>query len=121
MADSLGRGNDPESFEGLLCPFQERIALTVAVVFHGDVHGKGGRGPEVVDLDRVVDDEVRRHHRVDPGRIAAHPFGGRAHGRQVHHGRNPGEVLEQDPGRHEGDFLGLLTRPPAGKAKNVLL
>ena len=65
MADSLGRGNDPEGFKGLLCPFQERVAFTVAIVFHGHVHGIGGRATEGVDLDGMVDSKVCGHHPVE--------------------------------------------------------
>jgi hypothetical protein len=98
--------HDPEVLERLLRPAQERVALAVALVLALDVDEEGGVRAELVDLHRVVDDEIRRHERVDAGRVAAHLGHRIAHGGQVDHARDAGEVLENDARRHERQ-LGL--------------
>ena len=62
-------------------------------------------GAEVVDHDRVVDDQVDGDQRVDLGGVGAERGHGVAHGGQVDHGGNAGEVLHQDAGRTEGDLV----------------
>ena len=59
---------------------------------------------ERVDHDRVVDDEIDRHERVDLLRIAARLVHGVAHGRQVDDDRHAGEVLQHDAGGNERRF-----------------
>jgi len=59
-----------------LTPFQEDIALHVALVFQIDVHLEGARVAELIDHDRVVDDQIDRVQRVDLLRIAAKAQGG---------------------------------------------
>jgi hypothetical protein len=54
-----------------LCPAQELVALAVALVLAGHVEREGAGRAEHVDLDRVVDDEVRRDQRIHARGIAA--------------------------------------------------
>jgi hypothetical protein len=69
----------------------------------------------------VVDDEVRRHERVDQPRVAAELGHRVAHCGEVDDGRHAGEVLEDDPRRHERN-LGLAAGPgpPPGQGLDVL-
>jgi hypothetical protein len=69
----------------------------------------------VIDLDRVIDDELDRLQRVDPLRVAAEPDDAVAHGGEIDHGWDAGEVLKQDARGREGDLLLHLRRdvPPA--------
>ena len=60
VADAGRRRHDAEVVEGLLAPAQERVALAVALELELGVDGEGARGAEGVDLDRVVDHQVRR-------------------------------------------------------------
>ena len=117
MDDPGARRHHPQAAERRLGPAQELVALAVPLVLAGDVEGEGAGRPEAVDLDRVVDDEVRRDERVHAGRVAAEVGHRVAHRREVHDRRDAGEVLEDDPGRHERD-LGLAAgaRPPGGEA-----
>ena len=59
----------------------------------------------MIDLDRVIDHELDRLQRVDLARIAAEPHDAVAHRREIDDGGHAGEVLQQDAGRREGDFL----------------
>ena len=70
----------------------------------------------------MVDNEVAGHDRVDPIRIATHPGHGIAHGGQVDHAGNPGEVLQDHPGRHEGDLALAGSFPgPFAEGGHVIL
>ena len=116
----VGR-DDPEVAERVLAPAEEGVALAVPAELQVGVGQEGARGPGLVDLDRVVDDQLDRLERVDLRRVAAQPLHGVAHGGQVDDGRDAGEVLEQDPARPEGDLadrdrLGV----PVGQAQDVV-
>ena len=108
VADAGAGRHDTEIVEGLLAPFQELVALGVALVFELDVLGEGLGRAELVDDDRVVDDEVDRHQRIDLLGVAAQRLDAVAHRGEVDHRRHAGEVLHQDAGRAEADFLAGL-------------
>ena len=122
LVDDAGPGrHDPQVAERGLGPAQELVALAVALVLALDVEGERPGRAEPVDLDGVVDDEVGRDERVDPRRVAAEIGHRVAHDREVDDRGHAGEVLEDDPGRHERD-LGLRgdARPPGGERLDVL-
>ena len=122
VADADARGDDAEGVEGLHAPLEELVALAVALEFefHVALERVGATGD--VDLHRVVDDEVDRHERLDDLRVLAELRNRRAHRGQVDEQRHAGEVLEQDAGDDEGDFLGpFRARLPRGQRANVLL
>ena len=123
MADARARGNNREVVEGALAPLEELIALAVALIFQIDVLLERLGGAELVHDDRVVDDQIDRHQRIDAGSLAAELGDGVAHGGQIDHGGNAGEILHQHAGGTEGDFLlGLaLVRQPFGAADDVFL
>ena len=105
MTDAGSRRNDPEILEGALAPFQEIIALAVARVFVRDVIRQGFRRTEFIDDDRVVDDEVHGHQRIDLRRIAAELGHAVAHCSEIDDGRHAGEILHQHASRPEADLL----------------
>ncbi len=114
MHDSGSRGHHPEVLEGLLGPAQQLVPLPVPLVLEIDVLGEGERGPEAIDLDRVVDDQIGRNQGVDVGDIAAEPRDGVAHGRQIDHRGDTGEILEHHPARQERQFH---CRPFSGRPR----
>src|SRR5690606_27522662 len=59
------RRHHTEVVERALPPAQEGVTLAVALDLHGDVVMEGVVLAEVVDHDRVVDDQVHRRQRVD--------------------------------------------------------
>jgi hypothetical protein len=65
----------------LLRPTQELVTLSISVVFEVDVLGERHRGAKSIDLNRVIDDEISWHERIDPGDIAAEPGHGISHRR----------------------------------------
>ena len=118
--DPGSRWDDPQALESGLGPAQQLVALTISLVLALDVEGERARCPESVDLHRVVDDEVSRHQWIDLGRIAAKVGDGVSHSSQVDDRGHAGEVLEDDPGRHERDLrIGLATWPPPGEDLDV--
>jgi hypothetical protein len=69
----------------------------------------------------VVDDEVRRDERVHLGRVAPEVGHRVAHHREVDDGRDAGEVLEDDPRRHERHLgLGGDTWSPRGERLDLI-
>ena len=120
--DAGARRHDPQVAERGLRPAQELVALAVALVLAADVEGEGAAAAPRVDLDRVVDDEVRRDEGVHARRVAAERGHRVAHRREVHDRGHAGEVLEDDAGGHERD-LGLAAgaRTPGREGRHVLL
>jgi hypothetical protein len=119
--DARPRRHDPKVGEGLLRPAQEGVALAIALVLALDVDQERGVRAELVDLHAVVDHQVSRHERVDLRRVTAHLGHRVAHRRQVHDARDTGEVLEDDPGRHEGQLrFRRLGRIPRGEGADVV-
>jgi hypothetical protein len=118
--DAGARWHDAEVAEGGLGPAQELVALAIALVFAFDVERERTGGPEPVDLHGMVDDEVRRDQRIDLSRVTPEVGHGVAHDRQVDDRRDAGEVLEQDPRRHERDLgLGGGARSPGKQRFDV--
>jgi hypothetical protein len=110
-----------EVLEGALTPAQERVALAVPLELPLDVAREGVRGSEDVDLDRVVDHELDGLEGIDALGVAAQIGHGLSHGCEIHDRRDPGEILEHDARRSEGDLtLGLGRRIPAHQGLDVL-
>ena len=118
LVDDPGVGrDDAEVVEAVLPPAQEGVSLAVTLEFQLGVGGEGERGPGLVNLDGMVDDQLDRLERIDLPGIAAEPLHRVPHGRQVDDCRYPGEVLEQDAAGTEGDLairgrLGIPRRQP---------
>ena len=106
MADAVARGDDADAGKCGLRPFQEGIALAVALEFDFHVLAQCVLRVAHVDDNRMVDHEIDRHKRLDPCgvELLAHRFG--AHGGEIVQRRKAGHVLEHDAGEHEGDFRG---------------
>lgn len=123
LVDNTGaRRDNAEIVKRLGAPFQEFIALTIALVFTLDVLGKAVRTTEIVDHDGVVDDEINGNLRVDAFRISAQLGCGIAHGGQINDCGNAGEVLHDDACRTVGDLMrGFPGRQPCGHGLDICL
>ncbi len=88
-----------------LAPAQKRIALLIALEFEQRVNAERARRAELVHLHRVIDHQVGGNERIGALGIGAHCAQRIAHGRQIDHARNAGEILQQHAGRAEVDFL----------------
>ena len=105
LVDDAGVGrNDAKIVERVLAPAQERVALLVARELEIGVQLEGVGLAEVVDLHRVIDDELDRLQRVDAVGVAAEAHDAVAHRREIDHAGHAGEVLQQDARRHERDL-----------------
>jgi hypothetical protein len=123
LVDDAGAGGHrAEVAEGLLRPAQEHVALPVALVLALDVLREGLTGAEAVDLHGVVDHQVGRDQRVDQRRVAAEGAHGIAHGGEVDHAGDAGEVLHHHAGGQEGHLVGeARARPPGRQVADVVL
>ena len=120
MHDAGVRRHDAEIPEGVLPPAQERVALAVARELELGVQLKGVGAAEVVDLHRVIDDELDRLQRVDAIGIAAEPNHAVAHRGEIDDAGHAGEILQQHARRRERNFLlQLRARLPARKRLDV--
>ena len=104
--DAGVRRYDLEVVEGGLAPTQERVTFAVTLVLDVHVVRERVRGAVGVHLHRVVDDQFGRGERVHAGSVTAELHDGVAHGGEVHDARHAREVLHDDAGRREGDFVG---------------
>ena len=121
VADAHARRHDAEATERLLPPAQQRVALLVALVLEHDVEPVALLRGERVDLHRVIDDEIHRHQRIDPLRVAAQARDGVAHRRQIDDARHAGEVLQEHARRTEGDLaVGLALGIPLEQRLDVV-
>ena len=116
-------GTTREVREGLLAPLQEPVALLVLLVFALDVLGQRPRRAEMIDDDRMVDDEIDRHKRIDLVGIAAERGHRVAHGGEIDDRGHAGEILHQHARRAEGDLVLFLAAivDPRGDRLDVLL
>ena len=71
VADAHAGRHGGEVVEGGLAPFEEGVALAVALEFERGVEVVGVDGAELIDLDGVVDDQLGGLERVDLLRVAA--------------------------------------------------
>jgi hypothetical protein len=123
LVDDPGAGwHDLQVGQRLLPPLQEGVALAVPLELELDVAREREPVGELVDLDRVVDHELRRDHRVDLRRVAAQILHGVPHRGEVDDRRDAGEVLVDHAARAEGDLAArLAVRDPAGDRLGVRL
>ena len=76
----------------------------------------------MVDLDRVIDDQIDGDQRLDQLGIFAHALRDAAHRGEIAQQRHAGKVLKHDPGDDKRYFVGARRgRRPAAKFANVLL
>ncbi len=108
VTDAHAGGHGAEVAEGGLAPLEEGVALAVALELEEGVRVVGARGAKLVDLDRMVDDELGRYEGIHALGIAAEGFDGVAHRAQVDDGGNAGEVLHEHACGHVSDLAAWL-------------
>ena len=104
MNDPGLRRDDLEVVEGALAPTQEGVALTVPLELALSVRGEGLRGPEGVDLYRVIHDHLGWLEGVDLPRVTAERPHRIAHRGEIDDGWDASEVLHQDSRWAVGDL-----------------
>ncbi len=121
MDNADRRWNRSEIVERLLCPVEQLVPFVVPFEFQFHVLLERIGPTEVVDLHRVVDNQIDRNEWIDLLRIAAETLHCAPHRRQVDHGRYAGEVLQDDAGRLERNFgWGSSLGGPCGDFLDVL-
>ncbi len=103
----------------LLTPAQERIALLIALEFEQRVDAECAGGAELVHLHGMIDHQIGGDQRIGALGIGAHVAQRIAHGGQIHHAGNAGEILQQHARRAEVDLLGLRADFPLGDVLDI--
>ena len=108
--DAAAGRHDTEVLEGFLRPAQQGVALQVALVLASDVHLERVGAAEVINLDRVVDDQIARDEWIDALRITPETRHCGPHGGQVDRGGHAREVLQEHTCRVERELALLMVR-----------
>ena len=120
MHDARVWRHDLEIVERLLSPFEELVTFPVALEFDLGVEFRRVDDAELVHLYGMVDDQFSGLQGVDLLGVAPQFGDGVAHGRQIHHRGDAGEVLHQHPGGAVLDLLtGLGLAVPVGQGLDV--
>ncbi len=121
VADAGARRHHAEIVERFLAPAQELIALHVALHLQRHVLAEGLGVAIRIHHHRVVDHQVDRGEGVDPLRVGTEGSYRVAHGGQVDHRGDAGEILHQHAGRAVGDVARfVLGVEPAGEGLDVI-
>ncbi len=110
MDDADSGRHDAEGVEGLHAPLHELIAFAIARELAAHVLLQRLRRPVMIDLNRMVDDQIDRHQRLDAPWIESALGRDVAHGRQIAEQRHAGEVLQDNARNDEWNLLAAL--PP---------
>ena len=122
MHDAYSRRHDFEGVERLHAPLHELVALGIALEFDLHVEIQGVARAVVVDLHRMIDDQVDRNQRLDQLGVSAHALRDASHRGEIAQQGHAGKVLKHDPGDDKRDFVGARNTglPPAELADVVL-
>ena len=120
--DAYPRGDDLESVKRLHTPLHEFVAFGIALEFDLHIEIERVFRAVVVDLHRVIDDEIDRDQRLDQLGVSAHALRDPSHRGEIAQQRHAGKVLKHDPGDDERDFVGARCgRCPARELADVIL
>ena len=104
MDNTITRRNNSKVVEGFFSPLEEGKAFLVAVEFKSLVFFFSFHVAGAIYLDRVIDDQVGLHQRVNLIRVSTKLEHSSAHSGKVYNSRNSSEVLKEDTGGLERDF-----------------
>ena len=110
MDNTIAGWHDAEVLESGLTPLEEGKALFVAIELDCLVLIFSVCCASDINLNRVINDQIRLAKRVDLVRITTEVLHGCSHGGQVDDGGHASEVLEEDARRLERDLDVLLRR-----------
>ncbi len=114
LVDDTGAGrNHGEGLEGLLAPFQELVALCVALKLAREILLVGFREPGPVHLHGVVNHQIHGHQRFHFVGVGTQILNGGTHGCQIHQQGNARQILQDDASHGEGYLIiaGVLGIP----------
>ena len=108
VTNSGARRHDAEILKRGRAPAQEFIALLVALILDLDILLETVRTSEIVDHDRVIDDQIDGDLRVDRIGAGAQILRRIAHRSEVDHRWHASKVLHQDAGGPVSDLVSDL-------------
>src|SRR6185312_9462249 len=104
MNDSgIGR-NDAEVLESRLAPTQKTVALAITLEFEKRVRAERVLRAKLIDLHRMIDDQIDGDQRICKLRVGVQIAQGVAHRSEIDHAGNTGKILQKHAGWHEADF-----------------
>src|SRR5687767_4002694 len=115
-----GRHN-AEVAEGFLPPFQKFIPFAVAMEFHFSISCERVCGREKINLDRMVNDQVHRHQRIDLPWVTTKARNCCTHCGQVHYCGYSGKILHDDTRRKKRNPRANPVRSPGGDVLHIAL
>ena len=119
--DSCVGRDDAEVMQRFLSPAKKSVALLVAAELEIRVDEERCFGSVLIDLDRVVDDEIDWLEGIDKSGVAAESGERITHRGEIDDRGNSGEVLEQYASSAERYFfLGFPLHIPAGEGADVV-
>ena len=118
---SAGR-NNAEVVKGRLSPFQEGIALHIALIFPVNIQLKRTWGAKFINHHRMIDDQIYRVKRVNLFRISPQGDNPITHCGQINHCWHAGKILHQNAGRAIGNFARVFATfcAPFGKGFDIV-
>ena len=105
MHDTESRRHDTESIEGLHSPFHELVTFPITIEFQFHVEVKSVFAAQIIDLDRVIDDQINRNQRFNFFRIFSGTNRHISHGCQIDKQWNSRKVLQDDAGNDKRNFI----------------
>ena len=105
MNNTRFRGHHFEVIKAVLAPTQKSVTLSISFKFKIRVVLKRQTITKIINLHRMIDHQFRRAKRIDLGRVAPHQLHGIAHCCKIDNCGNAREILQQNSGRSETDFL----------------
>ena len=110
-----------KGMESLLAPFQKLVTFRIALELNVQVLFQGIRTACPVHLHGVVHHQVHGDQRFNDGGVLPQSGHGGAHGCQVHQQRHARQVLKDDAGHGERDFIGAgVFGVPGGQIVHIL-
>ena len=120
MHDTKAWWHNAKSVKCLHTPFHELITLVVAREFQFHVQIQRAFLTEMIDLHRVIHNQINWHQWFDVFGFDAHFAGYVAHGGQVGQQRHAGEILQDDARNYKRNFIvALSSRAPVGQLFDV--
>src|SRR5215207_5727498 len=121
MHDAGHGWHNAEVTEGFLPPFQKFIAFAVAMEFHFSIACERVCSREEINLDRMVNDQVHRHQRIDFPWVTTKARNGCTHCSQIHYCGYSCEILHDDARWQKRNSRAGTVRSPRGNVFYIAL
>ncbi len=120
MDDTYARRHDAKAVKRLRSPLQKAVPLGVSLKLHLHVLFVSRIAAGIINLHRVINDEIDRHERLDHRRVLAHSLHRRTHRRQIHQQRHTRKILQHNACDDKRYLVrSRVSRSPGGEFANM--